>query len=213
MWQGFDSGLMAAARCNSKMITEAEIVERLAARTVMRAQQSQDAARRSAAVLVPLLCQNGEWNLLFTRRTDEVPHHKGQVSFPGGAHEADDENLVQTALRETWEEIGLRAEDVRILGMLNDMPSVSNYMIRPIVGRIIKSFDVKLSLYEVSRVFTIPLGWLANAQHREVRPYYAADGQAHEVIYYHPYVGEILWGATARMTVELLQVLGLEDTL
>lgn len=209
MWQGFEKGIDLSARCNGKMISESEIIQRLAAHTDAIDQAADDAARRSAAVLVPLLCQNGEWALLFTRRTEKVPHHKGQVSFPGGAYEPGDENLVQTALRETCEEIGLHPEAVRILGELSGMPSVSNYMITPIVGRIIEPFEVKLSEYEVSRVFTIPLTWLANSQNREMRPYQAADGQVYDVIYYRSYDGEILWGATARMTVLLLQILGL----
>lgn len=211
MWQGFEMGLIDSARCNGRMVSEAEIVSRLAVHAAPCEQLVGSAARRSAAVLVPLLCQNGAWQLLFTRRTEQVPHHKGQVSFPGGAYEPGDENLVQTALREASEEIGLQPADVRILGELSDLPSVSNYLITPIVGRITRPFDVKLSKYEVSRVFTIPLEWLADARHWEMRPYQAADGQIYEVIYFQPYDGEILWGATASMTVLLLQTLGLEN--
>ena len=140
MWHGFENGLMVSARCNGRMISEAEIISRLAVRTEQRTLQAGDVVRRNAAVLMPMLCQNGEWALLFTRRTEKVPHHKGQVSFPGGAYEPGDKNSVQTALRETCEEIGLRPEAVRILGELGGMPSVSNYMITPIVGRIIEPF-------------------------------------------------------------------------
>ena len=212
MWQSFENELIDSARCNGRMIPEAEIVSRLAERTKPRIQQRGETTWRSAAVLVPLLCQHGAWQLLFTRRTEQVPHHKGQVSFPGGAYEPGDENLVQTALRETSEEIGLQPGDVRILGELSDLPSVSNYMITPIVGRITRPFEVKLSKYEVSRVFTIPLEWLADSRHREMRPYLAADGQVYDVIYYQPYDGEVLWGATARMTALLLEILGLDDS-
>ena len=211
-WQGFENGMTVAARCNGRVIPENEISRRLAAHKAPRAEQARDDVRRNAAVLVPLLSQNGEWKLLYTRRTEQVPHHKGQISFPGGAYEPGDESLVQTALRETCEEIGLRPEEVRILGELSGLPSVSNYMITPIVGRITKPFDVKLSEYEVSRVFTIPLAWLADASHRDIRPYHAADGRVFDVIYYKSYDGEVLWGATARMTVLLLRILGLENT-
>jgi 8-oxo-dGTP pyrophosphatase MutT (NUDIX family) len=211
-WQGFENGVTLAARCNGRVIPEDEISRRLTECRAPRAEQAGDAARRSAAVLVPMLSQNGEWQLLFTRRTEQVPHHKGQVSFPGGAYEPEDESLVKTALRETYEEIGLKPDDVRILGELSGMPSVSNYMITPIVGRVTKPFDVMLSEYEVSRVFTIPLTWLAETRHREIRPYHAADGRIFDVIYYEPYDGEVLWGATARMAVLLLKILGLENT-
>ena len=208
-WREFGGRQVNIARCNGRLISEKEISARLKESALRHVNLEDDPMRRKAAVLVPLLCVDGNWRLLFTRRTELVPHHKGQVSFPGGAFEDGDGNLVQTALRESCEEIGLRPKDVRILGELKGMPSVSNYMITPIVGRITKPFEIKLSPYEVSRVFTIPLAWLADENHREIRPYHAGDGRAFEVIYYDMYDGEVLWGATARMTVLFLQLLGL----
>lgn len=202
---------MISARCNGKLLSEEEISTRLAHNALLHDQPEFDMNRRSAAVLVPLLCIDNEWRLLYTRRTDQVPHHKGQVSFPGGAYEVQDDDLVQTALRESREEIGLNPADVHILGELNGMPSVSNYLITPIIGRITKPFAVRLSEYEVSRVFTIPLAWLAEPKHREMRPYHAPDGRVFDVIFYQPFDGEILWGATAYMTLMFLRALGLTD--
>jgi len=163
---------------------------------------------RSAAVLVPLVRQDGNWHLLFTRRTDTVQDHKGQVAFPGGAVEPGDRDRADTALRETWEEIGLPPEDVRILGYMNDFPTISGYMVTPVVGVVPWPFLYTLSLDEVSRVFTIPLSWLADPANYEERDYIQPEGAVHRlVIYYHPYQGEILWGITGRMTVKFLELL------
>jgi 8-oxo-dGTP pyrophosphatase MutT (NUDIX family) len=160
-------------------------------------------------VLIPLICLRDEWHILYTRRTEQVPHHKGQVAFPGGAYESQDPDLAHTALRESCEEIGLQPEDVRILGQLAGMQTVSNFVIAPFVGRIMRPFHVMLSRHEVSKVFTIPMTWLADPVHREMRPYQSSDGRVFDVIYYESYDGEILWGATAYMTVMLLKAVGL----
>ncbi|MBM3183280.1 MAG: CoA pyrophosphatase, partial [Chloroflexi bacterium] len=76
-----------------------------------------------AAVMLPLFCKDGQYHILFTRRSNEVMHHKGQISFPGGAKHGDDASLLDTALRESCEEIGLQARDVEVLGELDDAPT------------------------------------------------------------------------------------------
>lgn len=198
-----------AGKCNGGQISEEEISRRLKEDVAVEDGAPKDAGWRRAAVLIPLLCVEGEWHLLFTRRTDHVQHHKGQVSFPGGAYEAQDRNLVETALRESYEEIGLLPKDVRILGKMGGMQTVSNYIVTPVVGRIIRPFHVELSRDEVGRVFTIPIVWLAQEKNRQMRPYHAADGQIFDVIYYELYDGELLWGATAYLTVTFLRRMGL----
>jgi len=165
---------------------------------------------KNAAVLIPLAWREGEWHLLFTRRTQEVESHKGQVSFPGGARDSNETSAEQTALREAEEETGLQPTDVHILGRLNDVVTITGYRVTPVVGVIPWPYDFRLEPAEVSRVFTIPLGWLAQRQNWEehcVTP----DGaqRASPVITYSPYDGEILWGATARMTQDFLKILGL----
>ena len=93
--------------------------------------------RRLAAVLLPLYRHNGDYGVIFTKRSETVPHHQGQMSFPGGGYEAHDGTLRQTALRECQEEIGLQAAHVRVLGQLDDLlTSNSNYLVRPFVGTI-----------------------------------------------------------------------------
>jgi 8-oxo-dGTP pyrophosphatase MutT (NUDIX family) len=162
---------------------------------------------RCAAVLLPLVCQNGGWSLLFTRRSEQVYDHKGQVSFPGGACEPEDASLEETALREAREEIGLEPADVQILGRLPEMRTVSFYNITPVVGVMPWPYPLRLYEQEVSRAFTIPIDWLADAKHWEerVEPRY----MNHKIIYYQLYDGELLWGISARMTVILMKILGL----
>ncbi|MBV6451064.1 MAG: putative Nudix hydrolase NudL [Anaerolineales bacterium] len=160
---------------------------------------------KCAAVLVPLVWQDDEWRILFTRRTDKVESHKGQVSFPGGACDEGETTPEQTALREMEEEIGIRADDVKTLGRLANLITISFFRVTPVVGVVKWPNVFRVGENEVARVFTIPLEWLANASNRWQ---FEIPGAKRSVIAYHPYDGELLWGATARMTVDFLKVLG-----
>jgi 8-oxo-dGTP pyrophosphatase MutT (NUDIX family) len=164
---------------------------------------------RQAAVLVPLLQVQGHWHLLFTRRTETVLNHKGQVAFPGGAVEPDDPDVEFAALREAYEEIGLAPEQVKILGRMPDYATISDFLITPVVGRVPWPFEMVLSSEEVMHAFTIPLSWLANSTNWEEKPFVRPDGRQEQVIFYKTYSGELLWGITARITLNFLQILGL----
>jgi 8-oxo-dGTP pyrophosphatase MutT (NUDIX family) len=149
---------------------------------------------------------------LFTRRTENVETHRGQVSFPGGRIEAEDADAVAAALREAEEEIGLRPEDVRLLGQMDSLLTVTQYLITPVVGVIPWPYPLQPDPVEVARVFTIPLAWLADPSHLEThtRPP-LVDGPAVPVYSYLPYEDNILWGASARITLDLLGLLGLRQ--
>jgi len=165
---------------------------------------------RCAAVLIPLAWWQEQWNLVFTRRTEMVEHHKGQVSFPGGACDDGETTPEQTALREAEEEIGLKPEDVRVLGRLNDVVTITNYRVTPVVGVALWPYPFRPAAAEVSRVFTIPLPWLAGRENWEEQSISSERSpRPFPVIHYHPYDGEILWGASARMTLNFLSVLRL----
>ncbi len=165
---------------------------------------------RCAAVLVPLAWWEDEWQVVFTRRTETVEHHKGQVSFPGGGCEVNETSAEETALREAQEEIGLDPADVRLLGRLNDSLTVTGFRVTPVVGVIRWPFTLRLEPAEVGRVFIIPLGWLADRQNWDEELFTPPGRQeAVKVIRYHLYDGEILWGATARITHHFLRVLEL----
>jgi 8-oxo-dGTP pyrophosphatase MutT (NUDIX family) len=161
---------------------------------------------RRAAVLIPLAWVDDEWHLLFTRRTDIVDHHKGQVSFPGGRTDPQDDSPAATALRETNEEIGVRPTDVRLLGTLGEYLTATNYLVTPFVGIIPWPYCFTIHTLEVGRVFTIPLTWLTDAAHRQEM---VRQDSGRGVIAYLPYDGELLWGVTARITVSFLKALGL----
>src|SRR5512137_1302809 len=122
--------------------------------------QAEPAALKCAAVLIPLVRWMDEWQLVFTRRTETVEQHKGQVSFPGGGCDALESTPEATALREAWEEIGLQPGDVRLLGRLTDLITITGYRVTPVVGVIPWPYQLRLEPAEVGRVFTIPLLWL-----------------------------------------------------
>jgi 8-oxo-dGTP pyrophosphatase MutT (NUDIX family) len=198
------------------VLTEEEIVRRLAAQSIPADPDlhPEDAALaaafgslRPAAVLVPLLWAEDQWHILYTRRAETFNSHKGQVSFPGGGAEPEDDSPEATALREAFEEIGLLPEDVHLYGRLGSRPTISSFLVTPVVGRVRWPNQFTLSPGEVSRVFTIPLNWLADPANREERPRTVSTGIHVNVVYYQMYDGEILWGATARITVDLLRVL------
>ncbi len=162
---------------------------------------------------VPASAGGTEWHVLYTRRTDQVADHKGQVSFPGGRSEDGDNSLEATALREAQEEIGLQPSDVRLVGRLERLYTITNYLITPVVGLIPWPYSFHLEQIEVGRVFTIPLRWLADESHyaiheREV-PTPKLIRKMHRVIIFEPYDGETLWGVSAEITLRLLWKLGL----
>ena len=160
-----------------------------------------------AAVLVPLLAVDGEPSLLFTRRSNLLPHHQGQIAFPGGGHDPEDENLAATALREAHEEIGLDPADVRLLGPLDDLETVATrFVITPFVGVVPHPYDFRPSPDEVDLIFTVPLGRLESpdALRRELWDF----GGRKVPIDVYAVDGHVIWGATQRITQNLLAVLG-----
>ena len=169
--------------------------------------------KQQAAVLMPFLQKEDQWHLLFIRRTfHKNDRHGGQVAYPGGRCDPGETDAKTAALREAYEEVGINPGDVRILGKLRDMLTITNYRVTPVVGKIPWPYDLTRQPEEVSRIFTIPLEWIADPQNREVRLRDVQfQGDPIPVIYFKPYDGETLWGASARMTMLLLEALGLSD--
>jgi 8-oxo-dGTP pyrophosphatase MutT (NUDIX family) len=161
---------------------------------------------KCAAVLIPLTHFGNEWHLLYTRRGDKVETHKGQVSFPGGACDPGEKTPEETALREAQEEIGIIPQDVHVLGRLASMITITSFNVTPVVGLVPWPYAFKVENAEVARVFTMPLAWLADKNNRwEMN----LPGREFGLIVYHPYDGELLWGATALMTDNFLKALGI----
>jgi 8-oxo-dGTP pyrophosphatase MutT (NUDIX family) len=164
------------------------------------------AERTASAVLVPLLAVDGEPSLLFTRRSQLLPHHQGQVAFPGGRHQDSDADLAETALRETEEEIGLSASQVRVLGAIDDIETVSTrFVITPFVAVVPHPYEFRPCAREVDAIFTVPLRALRapGAERREVWDF---DGRRVPIDTF-PVEGHVIWGATQRITKNLLHVL------
>jgi 8-oxo-dGTP pyrophosphatase MutT (NUDIX family) len=161
-----------------------------------------------AAVLVPLLPVDGAVHVLYTRRAASLPHHQGQVAFPGGTHDdRRDPTLVATALREAEEEIGLRAGDVRILGTLDDIETMtSRFVITPVVGLAPHPYAWVPSPREVDHIFTVPLATLL-APDAERRETWDFNGSAVPIALFSV-AGQTIWGATHRITRNLLDVIG-----
>ncbi len=163
---------------------------------------------RPAAVLIPFLKREDSWHLLYTRRNPGLAEHSGQVSFPGGRMDSNDYSAEQTALREAREEIGLEANDVHLLGKLRQFLTITNYLVTPVVGVMPWPYDLRLSREEVSRAFTIPLAWLADpANYEEKLRILPPPFSPIPVVFFKPYDGEVLWGASARITLHLLDSL------
>jgi len=159
---------------------------------------------RAAAVLAPVIDRGGEPHLLFTKRADHLGEHPGQMSFPGGGREPDDASLVATATREAHEEIGLHPEEVEIVGRLDDLETVTSYSVRPFVGRI-PDRAYEPDEREVAEIAVLPVTGLLDPDNYE------------DELRDHPVYGEILvhyfhvggytvWGATARIVVQLLEL-------
>ncbi len=163
--------------------------------------------RVPAAVLVPFVCVNGEWNLLFTKRTNEVAKHQGEISFPGGAAEKIDRNLIETALRETCEEIGIGRTKIQILGSIDPVPTISNFCVLPVIGIIDWPAEVTVNHGEVEKIILIPVDWLKQNENWYQQEYFYAEGKSRTVIHYKDYFGDHLWGITAALTQKAIQLI------
>ncbi len=176
----------------------------LAART---AQTRAEWEARPAAVLVPLYRDGGEWHVLFTERTHAVEDHKGQVAFPGGRVDEADTSRVDTALREAEEEIGLKRSEVTVLGQLDELLTVTQYRVTPVVGVFPWPYPFVLSTAELSEVFGVSLAWLADPAHREIQWREPIVSGPKIPVYYFRYQAHTIWGVTARMLVNFLEVI------
>lgn len=157
-----------------------------------------------AGVLLPLFQKNRKTHILLTKRTDRVEHHKGQISFPGGAFNYEDLDCLTTALRETEEEIGIEMDTVEILGELDHLVTITNFRICPYVGIIPYPYPFILSPFEVERLIELPLDYLLKEDLKEGPVSF--NGQSIFNLWIN-YQGDIIWGATARILKNFLEIL------
>lgn len=157
-----------------------------------------------AGVLVPLFPRDRELHVLLTLRTESVETHKGQISFPGGMMDTSDRDIVDTALREACEEIGLHKDELEILGILDDVPVPTGFLITPVVSYLPARPVLRVNQVEVAEVFEAPLMFFAddrNARYedRELRGY-------KHVVWFYDYQGKTIWGATAAILRTLVKM-------
>lgn len=161
----------------------------------------------SAAVLVPVTDRDDRPHVLFTKKTAGVPHHKGQFSFPGGVVEQRDGSRVETALREAWEEIRLPAEAVEVLGLLDDTETrATNFIITPVVGIIRERVSFAPDGREIERVLEVPLATLRDPAIFRTE-LWERNGEPHPVQFYQVSAEDVVWGATARILTQFLELL------
>jgi len=158
-----------------------------------------------AAVLVPLFKKGQDCHIVFTKRSDNVRYHKGEISFPGGVFDERDLELQRTALREAFEEIGLKESDVRIIGVLDDIITVTQFIVTPFVGLFPYPYLFELSPIEIAELIEVPLSALLDEDCFSEREIIRGTGK--EVVYAYQYENHIIWGATARILKQFLDLI------
>jgi len=159
-----------------------------------------------AAILVPIFDREGELYVLFIKRSHTVATHQGQVAFPGGRSEPDDPDILTTALREAYEEVGLRPETVEVLGRLTTAATMtSNYLVTPFVGVIGVPTDLRADEHEVAEIFSVPVAALKDPRFRGRYKWNRGGSiQDYPAILYGE---QPIWGLTLRIIEELLALL------
>ena len=158
-----------------------------------------------ASVLIPIVVRDRGLTVLLTERTAHLNDHAGQVSFPGGSAEPGDIDAIDSALRESEEEIGLARRHVEVIGRLPDYPTITGVMVAPIVALVFPPFDLKLDAFEVAEAFEVPLAFLMDPAHHERREIVFDLGMRHFTAM--PHERHFIWGATAAMLRNLYHYL------
>ncbi len=158
-----------------------------------------------AAVLLPLFEKHDATHVLLTRRTEEVAVHRGQISFPGGRRDDGDRTLLQTALRECEEEIGVPASSIQVLGELDDLVTVTDFIVSPYVGLIPYPYPLRVSHREIAEIIEIPLARFLEPERLRVSRRMEYRGKPH-VTYFFDIGPHIVWGVTARILLHLLEI-------
>jgi len=197
-----EKALQKRAKIGYVRSMEKEIAKRLASR---KRRQIKNEKLVPSAVLVLLLEKDGQPYVLFTRRSDSVEHHKGEISFPGGTVHPEDSDLLDTALREGAEEIGLAPGDVTILGGLDDISTVSTgFVITPYVGIIPYPYAFQINKGEVAELVLVPLRALVEEHCTTALG--VTWGEKEITPHHFHYQGKIIWGATGRILKQFLDI-------
>ncbi|WP_135080421.1 CoA pyrophosphatase [Terasakiella sp. SH-1] len=160
---------------------------------------------REAAVLIPIVKRKDGLSVLFTKRTDHLKNHPGQISFPGGHTEEEDESAEHAALRETEEEVGLPHDYIQVIGRLNDYVTRTGFRVTPVIGLVEAPYPTDPDEHEVAEVFEVPLSFLMDkANHQKCSRIFMG---VKRYFWAMPYEDYFIWGATAGMLKNLYDVL------
>lgn len=184
-------------------MTSAELLTRFLLQRPAPAHRLMLAGLKPAAVLLPLVERPAGLQLLLTRRSTRLRHHPGQISFPGGRQDPEDESLIHTALRETHEELGIPAAQIRVIGSLTPLNTISLYDVLPVLAMVDADYRLTLSSDEVEQAFEVPLSHVLDPAHHIALTLPRA-GRSH-TIYWIPWQHSFIWGATASMIRQLYQ--------
>jgi 8-oxo-dGTP pyrophosphatase MutT (NUDIX family) len=197
-----------SASCTDDLIQR--IKEALTNREIKRVSagpglMAQEPPLARAGVLIPLFCKDDSYHCLFTRRTNRVKRHQGEISFPGGIYDASDADMVATALREAHEEIGLNPQDVELLGALDEIMTMSDIIVSPVVGFIPYPYPFVPSPDEIEEIIILPLaGFLAAGVLSED---YRTYNERTEKVSIYQSGGHVIWGATAKIFRQFLELI------
>lgn len=165
--------------------------------TLKRVAHISDKSLRKASVLIGFVERENGLNIIFTKRAKHLKHHPGQVSFPGGKHEACDHSLADTALRETFEEIGIKSRDIAIFGQMPELVTVSHFTVTPFLAFVSSDYRTKIDINEVDEVFEVPASIVLDKHHLHSERFHVQE-QTHRVFglsYRHYFI----WGMTAQI--------------
>jgi 8-oxo-dGTP pyrophosphatase MutT (NUDIX family) len=163
---------------------------------------------REAAVLMPIFEWEHEYHFLLTRRTEEVQTHKGQISFPGGMREGN-ETLIETALRETFEEVGIKENRIETLGRFHDYISINNYRVTPFAGFIDGPATTVPQVHEVAEVLQVPFRVFSDPARLRIEKRLVRGRE--EDVYFYSYGTHQIWGLTARIIKDFMEALNLSQ--
>jgi 8-oxo-dGTP pyrophosphatase MutT (NUDIX family) len=183
------------------IINNETLIERLPALHMPIAQPDTEESLQASAVLLALHHTDQQWKLLLTTRADHLKNHAGQISFPGGRFEHIDQHLMATAVRETEEEVGLDKKYIRVISQLDDHDTLTGFRIFPYVAIVNELPELTIDKNEVENVFSVPLAHLIDSSNHQVESvtYKGMDYDYYKIVWQD----KIIWGATAKMIVNL----------
>jgi len=158
-----------------------------------------------ASVLIPILTFKKDLEILLTKRSNNLKNHPGQIAFPGGKKDQIDSSPIETALRETQEEVGLNPKNVEIIASLPSHKTATGFVIKPYLGLINQPFSETLRQGEVDEIFTVPYEYILNEKNFSIHTRkWNGSQRSYYVVPYGPYY---IWGATARILLNLSRAL------